>query len=130
MISQKYPTYIYIPTIIKGNYINLFYDNAEKSVKKYDIRGFVVSNIGNIQLLNDLFIDLDKYFKLVANYTFNVFNSQTVLTLKKLGISRFTLSPELDKSTINALCDYNYLQKEIMAYGRIPLLNMNYCVLR
>ena len=130
VLSQNFNTYIYMPTIIKGNYRNLFYANAENSVKKYDIRGFVISNICNIALLNELFTDLDKYFKLVANYTFNVFNSNTVLTLKELGISRFTISPELDKNTIHSLCQYNYLQKELMVYGRIPLMNMKYCLLR
>ena len=129
-LGQDFNLYIYMPTIIKGNYKNLFYANAEKSVKKYDIRGFVISNICNIRLLNELFTDLDKYFKIVANYTFNVFNSNTVLELKKLGISRFTISPELDKSTINSLCDYSYLQKELIVYGRTPLINMNYCLLR
>ena len=130
VLSKNFNTYIYMPTIIRGNYKNLFFANAESSVKKYEIRGFVISNICNIKLLNDLFTDLDKYFKLVTNYTFNVSNSHTVLTLKRLGISRFTLSPELDKSTIHSLCDYNYLQKELIVYGRIPLLNMNYCLLR
>ena len=128
-LSRNFNIYIYMPTIIKGNYKNLFYANAENSVKKYEIKGFVISNICNIKLLNELFTDLDKYFKLVANYTFNVFNLPTVLTLKELNISRFTLSPELDKKTIQGLCDYNYLQKEMIVYGRIPLLNMNYCLL-
>lgn len=130
ILSKNFDTYIYMPTIIKGNYKNLFYANAESSVKKYEIKGFVISNICNIKLLNELFTDLDKYFKLVTNYTFNVFNSNTVLTLKKLRISRFTISPELDKKTIHSLCDYNYLQKELIVYGRIPLINMNYCLLR
>ena len=128
-ISSKFDTYIYMPTIVKGNYKNLFYANAEKSVENYEIKGFVISNICNILLLNDLFTDIDKYFKLVTNYTFNVFNSNTVLELKKLGISKFTISPELDSKTINNLCDYNYLQKELIVYGRTPLLNMNYCLL-
>ncbi len=128
-LSKNFDTYIYMPTIIKGNYKNLFYANAENSVKNYEIKGFVISNLCNIRLLNELFTDLDKYFKLVANYTFNVFNSQTVLALKEQGISRFTISPELDKKAIQTLCDYNYLQKEMIVYGRLPLLNMNYCLL-
>jgi putative protease len=130
LLSKKFDTYIYMPTIIKGNYKNLFYTNAENSVKKYDIKGFVISNIGNIKLLNELFTNLDKYFKLVSNYTFNAFNTDTILALKELGISRFTISPELDKKTITSICDYNYLQKELIVYGRIPLINMNYCLLR
>ena len=129
-LSQKFDTFIYMPTIVKGNYKNLFYSNAENAVKKYDIKGFVISNICTIKLLNTLFTDIDKYFKIIANYTFNVFNSQTVLELKKLGISKFTLSPELDRSTITKLCNYSYLQKELIVYGKTPLLNMNYCLLR
>ena len=99
------------------------------AAEKYDIKGFVISNICNIKLLNGLFKDLDKYFKLVTNYTFNVFNSATVLELKKLGISTFTISPELDKKTIQRLCEYSYLNKELIIYGRTPLVNMNYCLL-
>ena len=128
-ISKLSDIYIYMPTIVKGNYKNLFYANAKSSVEKYDIRGFVISNICNIKLLHGLFKDLDKYFKLVTNYTFNVFNSETVLELKKLGISTFTISPELDKKTIQRLCEYSYLNKELIIYGRTPLVNMNYCLL-
>lgn len=128
-ISKKFDTYIYMPTIVKGNYKNLFLTNAEIAIKKYNIQGFVISNICNIKLLNSLFKDLDKHFKIIANYTFNTFNSYTVLELKKLGVSKFTLSPELDKNTINSICNYNYLQKELIVYGKIPLLHMNYCLL-
>lgn len=129
-ISKKFDTFIYMPTIVQGNYKNLFLANAEKAVSTYNIQGFVISNICNIKLLNNLFNNLNKYFKIISNYTFNVFNSETVLELKKLGISRFTISPELNKKTITQLCNYNYLQKELIVYGKIPLLNMNYCLLR
>lgn len=128
-LSAKFDTYIYMPTIIKANYKNLFYANAQMAIEQYSIKGVVVSNICNILLLQDLFEDLDKYYQLITNYTFNVFNSNTVLELKELGISQFVISPELDKETINQLCDYNYLQKELMVYGKLPLLNINYCLL-
>jgi len=128
-ISNKFDTYIYMPTIVKSNYNNLFLSKATESVNKYDIKGFVISNICNILLLNNLFEDLDKNFKIISNYTFNVYNTNTVLELKKLGVSRFTISPELDKNAITNLCDYSYLQKELIVYGKIPVLNMNYCLL-
>lgn len=128
-ISKKFDTYIYMPTIVKGNYRNLFYTNAEKAIRKYRIKGFVISNICNIKLLNSLFSNIDKNFKLISNYTFNVFNLHTVLELKKLGVTQFVLSPELDRKTLTGLCDYNYLQKELIVYGKTPLLNMNYCLL-
>lgn len=129
IISQKFDTYVYMPTIVKGNYKNLLYANIEMAIQKYQIKGFVISNICNVKLLHDLFEDLDQNFKIVTNYTFNVFNSHTVLELKKLGVSRFTLSPELDKPTIDALGNFGYLQKELIVYGKTPVLNMNYCLL-
>ena len=128
-ISKKFDTYIYMPTVIRVNYNNLFFAKAKAAVSKYNIKGFVISNIGNIHLLNNLFEDLDKHFKIISNYTLNVYNSNTVLELKKLGVSKFTISPELDKKSIIDLCDYNYLQKELIVYGKTPVLNMNYCLL-
>lgn len=130
ILNTKAKLYIYFPTILKENYKNLFYTIAKETVQKYDIKGFVVSNISNIKMLNDLFEDLKQHFKIVTNYTFNVFNSNTVLELKQLDISRFTISPESDKEIISNLCNYNYLQKELIIYGKTPLLNMNYCLLR
>ena len=129
LLNAKFNTYVYFPTILKGNYKNLFYSFAESTVKNYDIEGFVISNIADIQLLNELYTDLNKHFKIVANYTFNIFNSHSVLELKKLDISRFTISPESDENIVTNLCNYNYLQKELIVYGKTPLLNMNYCLL-
>lgn len=128
-LTKKFNTYIYLPTIKKINYRNLFYNNIKDTVNKYQIKGFVISNIGNLLLLNDLFEDLNKSFNIIANYTLNVYNNNTVLELKKLGVSKFTISPESDKSTISNLCNYNYLQKELIVYGKTPLLNMSYCLL-
>lgn len=128
-LSNRFHTYIYMPTIVKGNYKNLFYANAENSVKNYNIQGFVISNICNIQLLKELFTNLNQHFKLVSNYTLHAFNWLTISVLKDLGIRCFTLSPELDKNTIQHLCCNSVLQKEMIVYGRIPLLHMNYCLL-
>lgn len=128
-LTKKFNTYIYLPTIKKINYRNLFYNNIKDTVNKYQIKGFVISNIGNLLLLNDLFEDLNKSFNIISNYTLNVYNNSTVLELKKLGVSKFTISPESDKSTISNLCNYNYLQKELIVYGKTPLLNMSYCLL-
>ncbi len=127
ILNKKTNIYIYMPTIIKSNYRNLFYTNIKSAINKYDIRGFVISNIGYIKLLNELLKDNDKHYKIISNYTLNVYNYETVLALKSLGISRFTISPELDKESIISLCNYSYLQKELIVYGCIPVLNLNYC---
>lgn len=128
-LSKKFHIYIYMPTIVKGNYKNLFYSNAKSAIEKYNVSGFVISNICNIKLLNTLFKDIKKDFDIIANYTFNVFNNTSIEELKNLNISRFTISPELDKSTILELSKQNILPPELIVYGRTPLLNMNYCLL-
>lgn len=128
VLQQKFKLYIYMPTIIKANYRNLFYNNIEKTIEKYDISGFVVSNISNLKLLENILKNSDKNFKLISNYTFNVFNKYSVNELKDLGISKFTISPESNKSIIMNLCNNSCLNKELIIYGNVPLMNMNYCV--
>lgn len=128
VLQQKFKIYIYMPTIIKSNYRNLFYNNIENTIEKYDIKGFIVSNISNLKLLENALKNKSHNFKLIANYTFNVFNGYSVNELKNLGISRFTISPESNKKIITSLCHSACLNKELIVYGNVPLMNMNYCV--
>lgn len=128
VLQQKFKIYIYMPTIVKANYRNLLYNNIENTIEKYDIKGFVVSNISNLKLLENVLENKSHNFKLIANYTFNVFNKYSVDELKSLGISRFTISPESNKKIIMSLCNNSCLPKELIVYGNIPLMNMNYCV--
>ena len=127
-LSDNFNTYIYIPTIVKANYRNLMISNINKTLENFKIRGFVISNIGNLELLNMLDITLSN-FEIIANYTLNVYNLSTVKKLKNLGINTFTPSVELDKNTLINLCNYNILSKELIVYGNIPLMNTRYCLL-
>ncbi len=131
VLEQKFNIYIYMPTIIKANYRNLFFNNISNTIKNYNIKGFVISNISNLKLLEGVLKNPDYNFELIANYTFNIFNLHSVMELKNLGINKFTVSPESTKEIISNLCDYeyNYLPAELIVYGKTPLMNMNYCVL-
>ena len=68
----------------------------------------------------------------------------SVLELKKLGINKYTISPESTKEIINRLCNFvknstisengtsrlrTLLPAELIVYGKTPLMNMNYCPL-
>ena len=128
-LSKKFELYIYLPTIIKANYRNLLSLNIENAIK-----GFVISNISNLLLLDNVLenCSLNKNnFNFIANYTFNIFNNHSVKELKKLGFNRFTISPELNKETILDLTSSNteVLASELIVYGKTPLMNMNYCLL-
>ena len=129
ILDEKFNLYIYMPTIIKSNYKNLLSSNIETTLENYKIKGFVISNICNLKLLKGLFAELDKSLELITNYTFNVYNSNTISELKNLGIFRYTISPELNRTVISNLCNFDYLPNELIVYGRTPLINMNYCLL-
>lgn len=128
-ICDKYNTYIYLPTIIKSNYKNLLNNVIENSIDNYDIKGFVISNLGNCTFLDDINKKYPNKFEFIGNYTLNIYNNQTENELIKLGLNKLTLSPELDSSTLCNLTNNLKIDRELIVYGKIPLMSMNYCLL-
>lgn len=126
-ISEKFNTYIYMPTIIRNNYTKLISNNLPNILKTYNIKGFVLSNIGNFELLKQY----QSKYDFICNYTFNVFNS---LTINELTCDTVTLSPELNDTDLSNILSFDQdtnsiSNKELIVYGRIPLMNSNYCLL-
>lgn len=124
-ISGSFNTYIYMPSIIKGNYRNLFTNNIDKALNAYNIKGFVLSNIGTINML-------EKYkdnYEFIGNYTLNVFNNASISEYEKLGLSKITLSPELTKQNIVEICNTTKANLELIVYGKTPVMTLGYCLL-
>lgn len=121
-ISSNFNVYIYMPVIIRKNYTSLFKNNINNILSSFNIKGFVISNISNLILLKDY----TKSYKLIGNYTLNLFNNLTKKELTDLHIETFTLSPELNK---NDLINFSNNNCEMIVYGNIPIMNMNYCLL-
>lgn len=119
-ISERFNTYIYMPTIIRNNYNKLFNNNLSNILDIYNIKGFVLSNIGDFELLKDYSHEYD----FICNYTFNVFNN---FTIKELNVNTITLSPELNSSDLQDICCNK--ETELIVYGKTPLMNSNYCLL-
>ncbi len=114
--------YIYMPTIIKENYKKLFKNNIKSILENTNIKGFVISNLGTLELLKDY---KDNY-EFIANYTLNIFNS---ITAENLSLSSITVSPELCKEDLINLCKKISCKKELIVYGKLPLMTMGYCLL-
>ena len=77
-----------------------------------------------------------KDITLVSDYSLNVSNYEDVAILSSLGVSRVTLSQEINKDHINNLVK-NYFNKyhtypnlELIVYGRTKLMQTKYCVLK
>ena len=128
-IAKKADIYIYLPVIIKANYKYLLANYIKMAIETYPIKGFVFSNVGNIEYLKFLCKRHNKNFELIANYTVNVFNNNTVKEFLDLGINTVGISPELNKSAIISLCNSYGNNLELFAYGNVPLMNTNYCFL-
>ena len=123
--STTYNLYVYMPSIIKTNYRNVLTNTIDKAVEIYDIKGFVISNLGNIELLK-------KYknsHSFIANYTFNIFNKNSAEELTNKNIDTITISPELNKDEITNLCNSINNKTEIIVYGNLPVMTMKYCML-
>jgi len=122
LLSNKFNTYIYLPTILKPNFKNLFKDTIEKSLNKYTVKGFVVSNIGYLDLLEEY----KKDYEFIGNYNLNVFNNESI---NNLEIDTITISPELNKEEINLLALNSNIPTEFIVYGNLPLMTSSYCLL-
>lgn len=123
--SDNYNLYIYVPSIIKTNYKNIALSTIEQAVMIYNIKGFIVSNIGDFELLKKY----SKDYEFIGNYTLNVFNNNTMEEYRKLGLSRITLSRELNQELIKEMLAKANINTEMIVYGNLPLMASSYCFL-
>ena len=124
-ISQFTDCYIDIPTIVRDNFRNVFYNNFDEKVNKFNIKGLVISNLSGIEFMMKYVGKLD----IVSKYTLNIYNNHTIDELKKVGINRVTVSPELDTDTLIDLCNNSSLPTEFLVYGKLPVMHIQYCPL-
>ncbi|WP_010681056.1 DUF3656 domain-containing U32 family peptidase [Acetivibrio cellulolyticus] len=113
--------YIYIPSITRGNYDNLIKSELDEMLDA-GIDGLLVGNMG--------LLGQEKYmsqFNIVGDYSLNCFNSSSIKQLAELGLNGITLSLELTLSQIKNLADIPEIAKEVVVYGRIPLMTSEYC---
>lgn len=126
-ITANFKTYIYMPAIVKANYKNILKHELEGLIKQYNIAGFIVSSLGDLILLDKY----QKKYEFVGNFTLNPFNVCTIDSYRNLGISRVTLSPELNINDIKYIVDAEkgHVPLEMIVYGNTPIMKMNYCLL-
>lgn len=122
VLTKKFKTYIYLPNIVRKKLTDLFNKKIENILNSYTVTGFVVSNLGQLELLKNY----KKDYELIGNYTLNVFNKYTS---DYLDLSTITLSPEINKSELQNLSNTLATLTELIVYGRLPLMTSNYCLL-
>lgn len=120
-ITNVQNTYLYMPNIIRDEHKEIIYKKIKEIVENYNIKGFVVSNLSQIE-------ELKKYnLELIGNYTLNVFNNRTAKELESLNLRTITISPELNENEIKNI--KTNVEKEFIVYGRTPIMTSEYCTI-
>jgi len=118
---SKFEGYIYMPSVLRNEKIEKL--DLDNIVSKFDVKGFVISHISQIE-------NVKKYnLELIGNFTLNIYNSFSVKFLNDLGISQITTSIELDKFETNNVLKLKNIKSEVIVYGKIPVMTNNYCYL-
>lgn len=118
-ISSVFPTFIYMPHVLKdGNNIDF-----EKIIDEFNIKGFVISHISQTQTLSKFNLEL------IGNFNLNIYNNISINKLHTLNLSTITVSPELDKFETNEVQSISSVPTEIIVYGKLPVMTNNYCYL-
>ncbi len=124
-LAENYNLYIYMPSIIKANYKNIILNSLDNITTKFNIKGFVISNLGDFEFLENYHHNYD----FVGNYSLNVFNNHTLEEYKKIGVNQITLSRELNFESLNEILKISNLDTELIVYGNLPIMATNYCFL-
>ena len=121
-LCNKFKVFLYMPSIMRENYFGALNSTIEKSLN-FGVKGFVISHISQIESLR-------KYnLPVIGNYTLNVYNNESIKTLKDFGLVKFTPSVELEKTDLLELLNLASLPSELIVYGKTPLMTNNYCYL-
>ncbi len=116
-LCNNFPVFVYMPHVLKDS-TNI---DFEKIVNNFNIKGFVISHISQIEQVSKFNLEL------IGNFNLNIYNSFSINKLNKLNLSTVTISPELDKFDTNNLQANS--KSEVIVYGKLPVMTNNYCYL-
>lgn len=108
----------------------IWQESQEATVMKVleQARGFAVDGV----LAGDLggcYLSLQDDLDVVTDFSVPVFNDSAVNTLLEVGVSRLTVSPELNRQQLEKLYFKNKGVLELIVHGALPLMISEHCVL-
>lgn len=93
-----------------------------EQLPQVDAAQVCVQNLGQILAFDNR--------QLTASHRLNITNSRSATLLQSLGVRRMVVSPELNLKGIHALRQQSDAELEVIAYGRLPLMLLEHCVIR
>ena len=126
-ISDNFSLYIYMPHVLEDKNLEkaeiAIKSNIQNIINEFNVKGFVVSHISQIDLLKDFNLEL------IGNFNLNIYNNNSIKTLKNMNLQRVSISPELSEEEILNIINGNNFSSELLVYGKLPLMTNHYCYL-
>lgn len=126
-LSENFSLYVYMPHILEDKNLDKTETNIKETLnnilKEFNIKGFVVSHISQIELLKNFELEL------IGNFNLNIYNNYSIQTLNDLGLNKIVVSPELSEEELFNITNNTYFSTELLVYGKLPLMTNHYCYL-
>jgi putative protease len=114
--EHEIPVALYLPPVMHDSEIkSLHYYLDNSNSLKPD--AFLAGGLGAVEA----FRKRDNV-QILADYTLNIINSQSVLFLKELGVTRYCLSPEFPSVLTTKL-----MESELLVHGPLPFMQFERC---
>lgn len=122
-ICQKFDTFLYMPPMIYERNCEKFYDAVDEVLKRYRLKGIVVSNLSDFIL-----IERYKNIDFISGNHIHVMNSLTTEMLENIGIVGGTLSLEMSSKDAKLIVENSNISLEQIVYGHPELMHLKYCL--
>ena len=121
-LKDEIPILCTLPPLMKEDEEEQYYTTLCQKLINGGLTRFMISNLGHAKILEDLGIE---YY--AGDYHMNLTNDLTAAALSQIGLSRQTLSIELDYKRMQALSCIGSIPLEIVIFGKLPAMNTRYC---
>lgn len=122
VLAERCPLLVSLPPLIKTPEEEAHLIARLQALHDGGITRFMVANIGQIKLVDDLGIDF-----MAGDYQLNLTNDLTAAALSQIGLSRQTISIEMDHARMQELSAIGTIPLELVIYGRLPAMNTRCC---
>jgi putative protease len=110
------------PRVMQDEELKRYLNTVEKCAT--DISKVLVGNLG---LLHQLKTSSD--LKMIADFSFSVFNQAAADMLSEQSVIRVTLSPELTMAQVREFAAHATIPLEALVHGALPLMVTEYCAM-
>lgn len=121
-LAERLPLVVSLPPLMKETNEEDYYSARCQALIAGGVARFMVSNLGQVKLLEDLGVDYT-----AGDYQLNVTNDLTASALAQVGVSRQTVSVEMDHGRLQNLSAIGTIPLELIVYGKLPAMNTRCC---